>query len=206
MQECYCKNTNSDTLQAKLTIVNSILVFWVSAVACLFLLLNAKQWPSLSTLWAMGFGTVQLDYVIPNIVTASVLANVLIVNAPQLCLSFVYFFANGLFTSMLLTVEYNNYAVVRKGLRVSAPEGRQRSTYYLQLPYRYAGTLIVLSALLHWLVSQSLFLVKIVEYDIAGNAVPPEAGGGFIGHGCSGIPLVLTFILSGLMAVICMGI
>ena len=40
------------------------------------------------------------------------------------------------------------------------PRGLQRSTYRLQLPYKYGLPLLLLSALLHWLVSQSLFLVR----------------------------------------------
>ena len=186
-------------LFARLTFAFSIILLWLSIFACLFFLLNSKQWPSLSALWALGFGTVQLDYVISTTLETSTLANVLVVNTPQLCLSFVYFFVNGLLTSMLLSVEYSDYAIARKGLRVSNPKGHQRSTYYLQLPYRYAGTLIALSALLHWLFSQSLFLVLITEYDIFGNVLPQEASDDLIRYGCSGIALVFTVILSGLM-------
>ena len=183
---------------------NNIIIFWLSILLCLMLLLTFRGWPKLATLWALGFGTVQLDYMIPGFMGDSIWANVIIVNIPQLCLSFVYFFVNGLFTSMLLTVEYNDYATIRKGLRVSAPDGHQRSTYYLQLPYRYAGTLIVLSALLHWLVSQSLFLVRITEYDVAGNPISSLTGGDLVGHGCSGIALVFTVILSGRMLFACL--
>ena len=189
-------------LSDRLTIVFSIVLLWLAIFLCLSLLLSGKQWPSLSALWTLGFGTVQIDYVIPTAMELSTLANVLIVNTPQLCLSFVYFFVNGLLTSMLLSIEYSDYATARKGLRVSNPEGHQRSTYYLQLPYRYAVTLIALSALLHWLFSQSIFLVLITEYDIFGNVLPQSTHGDLTRYGCSGIALVFTVILSGLMIVI----
>ena len=178
------------------------MLLWLSTLLCLFLLLSNKQWPSFSALWKLGFGTVQIDYIIPTSLEFSTLANILIVNAPQLCLSFVYFFVNGLLTSMLLSIEYSDYATTRKGLRVSNPEGHQRSTYYLQLPYRYAGTLIVLSALLHWLFSQSIFLALITEYDIYGNVLPQSMHGDLIRYGCSGIALLFAVTLSGLMIVV----
>lgn len=91
-----------------------------------------------------------------------VIRNVLVANTPQVILSFVYVQYNGSFTSMMLGAEWNRFASVRKGLRVSAsPTGAQRSTYFLQLPYRAAFPLMALSATLHWLCSQSLFLVSI---------------------------------------------
>jgi hypothetical protein len=63
-----------------------------------------------------------------------------------------------------------SYAHKRKGLRVSTrPEGQQRSTYFLQLPYRFGIPLIVLSGTLHWIISQSIFLLAIDFYDSLGN-------------------------------------
>ena len=62
---------------------------------------------------------------------------------------------------MLLTDEYNDFAVARKTLRVSEPQGKQRSSYFLQLPYRYALPLMAASGGLQWLISQCLFLVQI---------------------------------------------
>jgi hypothetical protein len=85
-----------------------------------------------------------------------------VANLPQLVLSGIYFTYNGLFTCFLLGSEWNSYSIQRKGLRVShGPEGAQRSTYFLQLPYRFAFPLIILSGVLHWLCSQSIFLVSV---------------------------------------------
>jgi hypothetical protein len=91
--------------------------------------------------------------------------HVLIANIAQPVLSFIYFSYNGLFTSMAAAIEWESSAIVRKGLRVSGePEGKQRGSHFLQLPYRFAVPLMVLSGLLHWLVSQSIFLVSIHTY------------------------------------------
>ncbi|KAJ5632791.1 hypothetical protein N7490_009130, partial [Penicillium lividum] len=94
---------------------------------------------------------------------------VLLSNSPQIVLTILYFFVNGLFTSMLAAAEYNDYAMERKPLRVSWPKGEQRSTYRLSLPYRYSGALIVLSTLLHWLLTESIFLVLINDFDLHGQ-------------------------------------
>ena len=65
---------------------------------------------------------------------------------------------------MLLADEWNDYAHVRKPLRVTSPVGEQRSTYRLQLPYRYGIPLLITSGTLHWLVSQSLFLARVTAF------------------------------------------
>lgn len=69
-------------------------------------------------------------------------------------------------TKMALAAEWSQYAVSRKGIRVSwDPQHAQRSTYFLSLPYRYAMPFLVTSAILHWLISQSLFVVVIEAYN-----------------------------------------
>jgi hypothetical protein len=87
-----------------------------------------------------------------------------LVNVPQAFLSFTYLLYNSMLTCMHLAQEYSGYAVERKALRVSTPNGEQRSTYWLQLPYTYSIPLIATSATLHWLVSQSIFYVRIQAY------------------------------------------
>lgn len=101
----------------------------------------------------------------------NLLVNVLVANLPQVVLSLLYFSYNGLFTAMLMGYEWTTYGMKRKGLRVSHhPQGDQRSTYFLQLPYRFGTPLMVLSGTLHWLVSQSIFLISIDFYDETGKA------------------------------------
>lgn len=74
---------------------------------------------------------------------------------------------------MCLSREWNSYATHRKALRVSSARGEQRSTYWLQLPYRYSVPLLIASVALHWLVSQSIFLVRIFEFD-GDNTIPHD--------------------------------
>ena len=117
----------------------------------------------MSHLWSLGYGTVSIE-TIPHIygsISGKLIPMTLIANFPQALLSFLYLTYNALFTCMLTAKEWSAFAHQRKTLRVTCPVGNQRSTYWLQLPYRYGIPLLVMSAVLHWLVSQSLFLVPV---------------------------------------------
>jgi hypothetical protein len=83
---------------------------------------------------------------------------VMLANSPQLLLSFSYFVYNSLYTRLCCEKEWNSFSTDYRPLRVSSPNGNQISTYRLQLPYRYSVPLITVSALLHWLVSNSLYV------------------------------------------------
>jgi hypothetical protein len=90
---------------------------------------------------------------------------VLLANMPQLLLSWSYFLLNGVLTRMLTAAEWLSFSIKRKALRVSSPKGQQNSTYRLQLPFRYSIPLLVTMTVLHWTVSQSLFLSRIIFYE-----------------------------------------
>ncbi|KAF3005003.1 hypothetical protein E8E13_008650 [Curvularia kusanoi] len=116
---------------------------------------------TLPALARIGFGATDPRTIFQSTLY-SVIGNALVANTPQVILSFIYLLLNSLFTTMLLSHEWASYTRTRKGLRTSgARRGNQRSTYFLSLPYRFAVPLMVVSALLHWLVSQSIFLVAI---------------------------------------------
>ena len=76
---------------------------------------------------------------------------------------------------MLATAEWVRYSFRSRGLRVTSPRGHQRASYYLQLPYTYGVPIIIASALLHWLISQSLFLVRISVYAYDGIESPSRS-------------------------------
>ncbi len=108
---------------------------------------------------------------LPSRKDESLIALALLANTPQLIFSTLYLLCNGLFTCKLAVAEYNDFATQRKPLRVSWPKGKQRSTYYLSLPYRYSVPLITVSAAMHWLISQCIFLVKINAFGVHGQEV-----------------------------------
>ena len=103
------------------------------------------------------------------------LPTVIIVNVPQLLLSFVYLYYNSTLTSILLSQEWTNYAHHRKSLRVTDPTGEQRSTYFLSLPYRFSIPLLIASAFLHWSLSQSIFFAQVNFTDFTGLPDPDHS-------------------------------
>lgn len=81
-----------------------------------------------------------------------------------------------LFTCMLLGEEWSKFAYERKTLRVTCPVGKQRSTFWPQLPYSYCIPLLVMSIVLHWLVSLSFFVVRITVGDPSDLTQNPSVG------------------------------
>ena len=130
-------------------------------------------------------------------------ACVLLANLPQACLSYLYLLYNGLFTCMHLAHEYSGYGVTRKALRVTTPKGQQRTTYWLQLPYRYSIPLIVTSGVLHWLVSQSIFLVRVsIRED---EEASKDRTLSIVGYSCAPMMCTAIIILSMLITVLWVG-
>ena len=163
----------------------------------------------LGSLWKMGFGVVNSYTLISTSSStqstpANLIGFVLLSNSPQIILSALYFMYNGVYTSMQMADEWNRFSYERKPLRVTAPKQGQRSTYFLQLPYRYGVPLLACSGLMHWLVSQSIFLARVAFYDQNGNE-DPTANVLMCGYSC--IAIIFTLCVGGLMvlAVLIMG-
>ena len=91
-------------------------------------------------------------------------AHVMFANIFQLMISFLYLFYNNILIHQLVADEFIRFLSEKKTLRVSSPVGMQRSTYTLSLPWSYAIPLMVSYIFLHWLVSQSVFIVQTSAY------------------------------------------
>jgi hypothetical protein len=61
--------------------------------------------------------------------------------------------------------EWASYLNERKSLRVTSAIGQQRDTYWLNVPFRFAIPMTIISGVFHWLTSQSFFLVQITITD-----------------------------------------
>lgn len=157
------------------------------------------------SIWEYNLGEVSTATVLTGLdlhaTTNGIFSMVFMANVPQLLISVAYFMYNGLLTCMLSAVEYDNYAMERKPLRVSWPRGAQRSTYYLSLPYRYSIPLLIVSAVLHWLVSQSLFFVEIVPFDLHGVA---QDGEEVVTCGYSPVAIIFAIIVGASLLVVAM--
>ncbi|KAJ9316599.1 hypothetical protein DTO271D3_3106 [Paecilomyces variotii] len=161
------------------------------------------QKDDIHTLWSLGFGTTQPETLIRYLNTYNFLTMILLSNSPQLILSLLYYFSNRLLTRILCAAEYCSYSIHRKPLRVSRPEGVQRSTYFLSLPYRYSIPVMIVSAVLHWLLSRSIFYVRILQYDQSGVLDKTKT---ISTCGLSLMPMVFTIFLAGLALAILLGL
>ena len=119
---------------------------------------------SISYLWSLGLGRVTSVSLL-GLSHESLFPTMLLANSPQIVLSCFYVTVNGILTSMLLADELNGYTRQRKTLRMTSPKGKQRSTYRLHIPYKYSVPLLAMFGILHWLVSQSLFLARVTVYN-----------------------------------------
>lgn len=153
---------------------------------------------SLTQLWQTGFGSVNSDSIIP--LGVGPIPAILIVNSPQIVLSFLFLTYNSLFTCMLLSSEWNGYAYERKSLRVTTPTGTQRSTYRLQLPYKYGIPLLIISGTMHWLVSQSIFLARIDKDSVDDRETPFYSVGSDMGY--SRLAFVTTLLLGSVVVIL----
>ena len=97
---------------------------------------------------------------------------VAVANIPQVIVSCLYFAYNTVYTSMVSAHEWSRFTTHRKTLRTTDPVGLQRSTYWLSLPWTYGLPLAAASSILHWLISQSLFVARTAVLDTYGATEP----------------------------------
>lgn len=165
---------------------------------------NAGLGIDLHSLWDQGFGTFNAyAYVLPQVVeklsqVGGLTFSTFIANTPQLLVSGLYLLYNGLITTMLAADEWNGYISERKTLRLSCPRGIQRSSYFLSLPLRYGVPLSLASGLLHWLFSQSLFIVASISFVTPDFHYVPTDDATIIGFSAMG--LMLSLIVGVLLA------
>lgn len=116
-------------------------------------------------IWKLGFGVNAAELVEYTLWTSNskefdLLKKLLAANGYQLFVSFLYIFYNNILTRQLVADEWTRFLLCKKPLRVSSPVGMQRSSYMLSLPMTYSVPLIISFILLHYLISQSIFLVQ----------------------------------------------
>ena len=152
----------------------------------------------------MGYGGVTSGTILPLSLpgSAGLIFTTVLANMPQALLSVLFFTYNGLLTCMLLAQELSEYVHKRKPLRVTNPTGHQRSTYRLQIPYRYGTPLLIVSGLLHWLLSQVLFLARVETFDSDGNI---DSVNSFSSVGYSPIAIVTFLIIGSSLVIVAYG-
>ncbi|KUJ14616.1 uncharacterized protein LY89DRAFT_720111 [Mollisia scopiformis] len=181
----------------------------VMAVATLVVLgaVNFSFPKSISDAWLLGLDTAASEQTVVNIGMtgkglSGVVSNLLLADLPQALFSLLFLSYNSLFTFMYAADEWHRFAHEKKTLRVSSPIGDQRSTYWLQMPYKAAFPLVAIAFVFHWLISESLYFSRIAIYDLDGKYVP-ENDISTIGYSFK--PLVLVLCL-GILVVCGFGI
>lgn len=124
---------------------------------------------------------------------------VLVANLPQFLISLLYLLYNDLFTRMQLGREWTSYSQRHRPLRVTAPTGEQVSQHFLQLPFMYSIPLMIIMIVLHWLVSQSLFLTLIAHYRYVPGSPPSGGDVEYSGLGYSAYGIFLSLVVGALM-------
>ncbi|EPS44867.1 hypothetical protein H072_1138 [Dactylellina haptotyla CBS 200.50] len=117
---------------------------------------------------------------------------ILQINMPQLIISLIYILINATLTIVCMNEEFIRYGRRPGPLRLTEPKGKQKGTYFLSLPFRYAIPLQVIFTLLPWLFPQGLFYKRISFYDWFGRTnTSPSVSGIFARAG----PIQIFFIL-----------
>lgn len=156
--------------------IGSLVLICVLLAVSLHTIKEHKVPVSFKSLWAAGLGKPQPYAIILTKLTSQTLPPavrffmaVFIANINQAVLSACYLLLNGLITCMSLAEEWNQYIHRRKSLRLSSACGLQRTSYRLTVPYRYGIPLMISSTLMHWLASQSVFIVATQGFTYAGT-------------------------------------
>ena len=186
------------------------MVLVIAAVLLAFVLaaqVNHGEGIELEAILARGLGTATAADII-GIFTepgpGQLWEAVLFANAWQLGISMLSVTVNRFVTSFAVIEAWNGFGARRKFLRLSQPRGGQRGSYRLSLPWRYGVPLMVSLMLLHWLVSQSVFLVQAAAYDFDG-ARQPRRDASRIGYSTLGILLSLLVGLAYVVLVVYLG-
>ena len=136
---------------------------------------------------------------------SGLLNGVIFANLPQLPASLIHFIYNSLFTRFFFLKEWNSYAGTRRGLRVTNPmKGTsQTSTCYLQFPLRYSVPFLAWFTLMHWLISETLFLRRI--YAIWPEDTAPHGVGKFLISRLAYSPITLFLLTLAISVLVLIG-
>jgi hypothetical protein len=203
-------------------------VFWVTSVAAICYLTgislaqvqakfkdaDSQTITSIFDLFGIaGFGRPSLAFIVGNSSPAGGTSfdgrepvgfplQIALANSPQLWFSVGYLLWNNQITRICGEHEWRSYENRRKLPRVSYGASLQgtRNTRWLQLPYSVSIILMVVSTAMHWIVSQTLFVVEVENQSglpvLNGTPTPP----GLVYIICySPTAIFVTACLSGLL-------
>ncbi|PVH78040.1 hypothetical protein DL98DRAFT_636459 [Cadophora sp. DSE1049] len=129
----------------------------------------------LKSLWKLGFGRVSQNTMVIYGGGGNADSTAIIANLPQVILALVSFVFMSIMSSLFLAADWSTFAFCPRTLLVSSPVGKQRGTWLLGAPLGWGAAFLALQTLLHWLLSQSIFVVQINIFNKDGTPVPESA-------------------------------
>ncbi|KAJ7255991.1 hypothetical protein C8J57DRAFT_1235892 [Mycena rebaudengoi] len=129
---------------------------------------------------------------------ADLISNILMANAPQVAVSFIYLFYNNILTRQLAADEWVQFVRPsgKKALRVSAPAGMQRSSHFLSLPMRYGVPFMANSIVLHSFISQGIFVLQTSSFGPGPDGVRQPEFDDVTCRGYSALGIILALIVA----------
>lgn len=188
--------TSFDRLFVALTTVLSLL-YWGLTV------LKGKGLSiSLPGLWRLGFGALNANALVIVGDGGSAAGMALLANSPQVCLAILYIVYKGLMTAIFNAKDWSRFGFEDQHLMVSTPAGKQRGTWILGIPKYYGVALLVLQTILHWLISESIFVVQITVFGTDGQISPTDH---ISNCGYSPIAIIFTVVAAVIMMLSAVG-
>ncbi|KAF2446815.1 hypothetical protein P171DRAFT_409004 [Karstenula rhodostoma CBS 690.94] len=155
---------------------------------------------SLSSLWRLGFGRAHQDAIVLYDAVTSLVGVALLANIPQILLASVWLLYMGIMTSMFLAADWATFGTKGQPLMVNNAHGKQRGTWLLGAPLVWGLPLLILQVILHWLISQSIFLISLNIHDPDGTLTQHRrAGPRFLNCGYSPIAIIFCIVASVLL-------
>ena len=182
-----------------LMLASFALIFFFGAWG--FYHLNKKRGVSLdfASLWRLGFGAPHQDaIVIYDIHTTGLIGMALLANIPQLFLAAVWLLYMGIMTSMFLAADWARFGTQGQTLQVSSPRGQQRGSWLLGAPPIFGVFLLILQIILHWLVSQSIFVIS-MQIRTPDGSIPTATIPSFVNAGFSPVGIIFSVVVSGIL-------
>jgi hypothetical protein len=137
--------------------------------------------------------------------STGIVPTLLVANVPQVGFSLLYIVYTNIWGKLLVAHEFDRMTQMRKGLRVSERRrGMQRASRFFTLPARYAIPLLACSAALHWLCSQSFFMVRIDGVNSRGQ-IDPDDRLVRLGYSATGVITLIGVAVAMMVAVVCVG-
>ena len=146
---------------------------------------------SFSSLWNLGFGAAHQDAIVIYDDVDSLIGMAFLANIPQIFLAAIWLLYMGIMTSMFLAADWSIFGIKGHPLMVKNARGEQRGMWLLGAPLVWGAPLLVLQIILHWLISQSIFVISLNIHNPDGS---PNQGRPYY-RNCGYSPIAIIFTI-----------